>query len=77
MIAVSTMRLTRRELAEYLSRKGYPIRPATLAKLAATTGGPPYSKFGKHVIYDAKEALEWAEGRRSPSVARFRDLEAA
>lgn len=77
MSCASDARMTRREVAEYLSREGFPIRPTTLAKLASIGGGPPFAKFGKRVTYDSAMALAWAESRLSPTVTRYRDLEDA
>jgi len=74
MSCASDARMTRREVAEYLSREGYPIRPTTLAKLASIGGGPPFAKFGKRVTYDSARALEWAKAKLSPEVSRYRDL---
>jgi hypothetical protein len=78
MIAIVTQtRFTRRELASELTKAGYPIKPSYLAKLAATSGGPPYQRFGKYVTYEWDASLEWARKRLSASVTRYRDLEAA
>jgi hypothetical protein len=65
--------LTRKELAQALTGEGYPIRPATLARMAVTGDGPDYSVFGRTPIYQWRTSLAWAHGRlvapRSRSVA--------
>jgi hypothetical protein len=58
--------LTRVELAEFLSRNGYPISASTLAKLAMPSrgDGPPHAGFwGNRALYDPDKALAWAKGR--------------
>jgi hypothetical protein len=58
--------LTRAELAEFLSSKGYPISVSTLAKLAMPSRGegPPHAGFwGNRALYDPDKSLAWAQKR--------------
>lgn len=54
------IRLTRQELAEALTKAGYPISKATLATKASRGGGPVFQRFGNRVLYDLDKALAWA-----------------
>lgn len=55
--------LRRKQVAEALTAKGYPIAVASLATMACRGGGPPYQTFGRVAIYRWGNALEWAEAR--------------
>jgi hypothetical protein len=58
--------LTRAELAEFLTAKGYPISVSTLAKLSMPSRGegPPKAGFwGNRALYDPERALAWAAKR--------------
>jgi hypothetical protein len=57
--------LRRKSTAEALTESGYPISEKTLATMASRTGGPPYFKFGRAVVYRWADALGWAESRLS------------
>jgi hypothetical protein len=70
-------RLTRAQLAEALTRRGYKTAPATLAALATRGGGPPFAKFGSHVQYVWGNALAWAEHRTSKTVYSTSELQVA
>ena len=59
--------LRRRELAEALTRVGFPIRGATLATMASRGGGPPYRLFGRVPLYRWTDALTWAQARTTPA----------
>lgn len=60
----------RKEAANYLTQKGYPITAATLAKYAANNNagkGPPFTRFRwKMVRYSKTDLDAWAakEGER-------------
>jgi hypothetical protein len=57
-------RLTRQELAEFLSARGFKISRSTLAKLAMRKAGPPPDGFwGTRLLYDPSKALRWAQAR--------------
>lgn len=61
--------LRRRDLAEALTRAGYPITEATLATKATRPGrygGPPYRSFGRVPLYRWGDALAWVDGCLSP-----------
>ena len=55
--------LRRKQLAEALTTKGFPVAPASLATMVCRGGGPPYRTFGRVVLYRWGDALEWAEAR--------------
>jgi hypothetical protein len=58
--------LTRRELAEFLTQRGFPISKSTLEKLAmpSRSEGPPTVGFwGNRALYDPEKALTWAKKR--------------
>jgi hypothetical protein len=62
--------LTRRQLADALTKAGFPTSPATLATKASRGGGPPYQRYGPRAMYRWGSALQWANGLlRSPSSA--------
>jgi hypothetical protein len=57
---------TRRQLAEFLTARGFPISKSTLDKLAMPSRGegpPPVGFWGNRALYDPKKALAWAKGR--------------
>lgn len=56
-------RLTRREAAGALTRKGYPTTPGMLAGYAHRGDGPPYLKWGRSVLYVWGPCLHWAQQR--------------
>jgi hypothetical protein len=58
--------LTRTQLAEFLTTRGYPISRSTLAKLCAPARGegPPAVGFwSNRALYDPARALSWAKSR--------------
>jgi len=58
--------MTRRELAEFLTSRGFPISKSTLDKLSMPTRaeGPPHAGYwGCRVLYDPEQALSWARQR--------------
>jgi hypothetical protein len=57
--------LRRRQTAEALNARGYPVTEATLATKATRGGGPPYRTFGRIPLYRWGDALAWAEARLS------------
>ena len=58
--------LLRRDAAKALSAVGYPVKAATLAKLACRGGGPKFRRFGRTPLYRWADLLEWAEAKSSP-----------
>jgi hypothetical protein len=58
--------LTRRQAAEALTARGYPLSERTLSTKATRGGGPLYRHFGPRVVYRWADLLEWAEGRLGP-----------
>jgi hypothetical protein len=68
----SNPRLTRRQLAEELRKRGYPIGNSTLVKLCQPSigEGPPVAAYwGKRPLYDLAQGVAWAEGRLRPAEA--------
>ena len=61
--AIAGPLLSRTEAAEALTDAGYPISVSTLAKFACHSDGPPHTKIGRVVKYDAKELFDWAKQR--------------
>jgi hypothetical protein len=62
-------RLTRKQLAEFLTAEGFPISVAWLNRMAMQSigGGPPaVGMWGKRPLYDPAAALAWAEARFRP-----------
>jgi hypothetical protein len=58
--------MTRRELAKFLSDRGFPISKSTLDKLAMPSRGegPPAVGFwSNRALYDPEKALLWARKR--------------
>lgn len=55
--------LTRKAVAEALTRAGYPISSATLATKATRGGGAPYSLFSGRALYRWSDALAWAQSQ--------------
>jgi hypothetical protein len=61
--------LRRAELADALTRVGYPTATATLATKAVRGGGPPFQYYGRIPLYTWGGGLAWAQSRLSPTVA--------
>jgi len=59
-------RLGRKQLADALTKAGYPTSQHTLSTLASRGGGPPFSKYARHVIYTWGDGLAWAQSRSTP-----------
>jgi hypothetical protein len=57
--------LTRSELAEALTKRGYPTPSATLATMASRGGGPKYVLYGRLAMYRWSDALAWVQTRLS------------
>jgi hypothetical protein len=52
------------ELLDRLSASGYPLKKATLANWRAARRGPPFTKFGRLVLYPEAELRAWLKGRQ-------------
>jgi hypothetical protein len=68
--------LTRRQLAEALTARGYPTSVTLLDDKACRGGGPPFRKYGRSAIYRWGDALAWAQSRMSKEVNTTRELRA-
>ena len=58
--------MTRRQLAEFLTERGFPISKSTLDKLAMPSRGegPPHVGFwGNRALYEPDKSLAWAKKR--------------
>jgi hypothetical protein len=58
-------RFRRKQAAQALTERGYPISAAQLAKFACTGEGPEITYFGRYPIYPADKLFAWAEARSS------------
>lgn len=56
----------RQEIADALCAEGFPTSRASLTTLASRGDGPPFSKFGRIVLYRWDTSLEWAKARMTP-----------
>jgi len=64
---VMSSHVNRREAAQFLTDRGFPIAAATLAKKAVTGGGPPYRLWNGRATYDVEHLLAWANDSLSPA----------
>ena len=55
--------LSRKQVSEALTVRGFQTAETTLATLACRGGGPLFSKYGQRVVYKWADALAWAKGR--------------
>jgi hypothetical protein len=58
--------LTRAELAEFLTARGFPISRSTLNKLSMPSRGegpPPAGFWSNKALYEPTKALDWAKSR--------------
>ena len=55
--------LTRDKAASHLRSGGYPITTQRLARLAGTSAGPEYRRWGNRVLYDLTLLMKWAQDR--------------
>jgi hypothetical protein len=62
--------LTTLQAANFLSdQNGFPIAARTLTKFRVIGGGPAFRRFGRLVIYDPNDLLDWASRRLSTRLA--------
>jgi hypothetical protein len=65
---------TRRQAAEYLQSRGYPISFSTLTKLCATGEGPePAAWWSSRPRYTEPMLDTWADGHSRPTKERARE----
>lgn len=67
----------RKAAATYLTERGFPTSPNTLAKLATIGGGPVFQKYGNHALYTDANLDAWAEAKLSAPRRSTSDVEAA
>ena len=67
---VAVRRVSRIELADLLTRLGYPLTTKVLAIAAHRGDGPEYQRFGKMTLYLVGPAVVWAHARLRPPRAR-------
>jgi hypothetical protein len=60
--------LSRKQLAEALTERGFKTAEATLATMASRGGGPRFQKYGQRVLYKWGDALAWAKSKLSVPV---------
>ena len=58
-------RLTRREAAHFLTKRGYAVASTTLAKYAVIGGGPAHEMFGRKPLYTETGLLAWVASKTS------------
>jgi hypothetical protein len=68
---------TRDQLADELTKAGYPTTKTTLATKASRGGGPPFRKWGRRPIHRWGDALAWAQSRLGPVVRSSSELDVA
>jgi hypothetical protein len=57
------------QLAEYLRANGFPIKTSTLRVYCCPSvakGPKPAQRWGRRVLYDLPQGLEWARSRLRP-----------
>jgi len=62
---MSTQYLTNDEAAQFLK-----LSPRTLEKLRVHGNGPRFRKFGRRVVYDTADLVNWANQRVFDSTAQ-------
>ncbi len=58
--------LSRKATAAALTALGYRTSDKTLSTLASRGDGPPFHKYGAHVLYRWGTSLDWARSRLTP-----------
>ena len=58
--------LSRKESADYLKERGFPVSPNTLQKYVTVGGGPLYQIFGNRALYTTDNLDSWAEQKLTP-----------
>lgn len=69
--------LTRQQLAEALTERGFPTTTATLSTKASRGGGPPFQRFGRRVLHPWGLSLEWARSKLGPLVSTTSEADIA
>jgi hypothetical protein len=69
--------LTRQQVAEALTKAGFPVKAKTLSTKVTRGGGPPFRKFGPRPLYVWGEALAWAKAQLGPVVTSSSQLDRA
>ena len=66
-----------KQMAEILTRAGYPLAASSLNKYRVVGDGPPYLKFKRAVRYVPAKALAWAAARTREMTSTSDDRSAA
>jgi hypothetical protein len=66
-------RLTRSDAAKFLTDRGLPIAPNTLAKKAVDRSGPPYQVWNGQATYETEDLMAWAASRLGPKLRSTAD----
>lgn len=62
--------LTRKQLAAYLTERGYPIALSTWENYHSRRSGPPVKEYwGRVPLYSPDAAVAWAKSRARPAEA--------
>lgn len=69
-------KMRRKEASALAAALGYPVAPATLAKMAVQGGGPEISYFGTVPLYEVGAFKRWLSARthRAQSVTELRTI---
>lgn len=62
--------------ADFIRAKGFPTTKRTLAKLRCVGGGPAFRRFGRRIVYEREELINWIERRLSPKCLSTSDTNA-
>lgn len=65
--------LRRKDAARYLTERGFPVAPQTLARLAVVSGGPTFRKFGRFPLYRLNDLDLWADRKLGPAQSSTSD----
>ena len=74
MFGSGEVSLSRKQASEFLTERGFRTAVATLATMAVKGGGPRFSRFGRRVLYQPEDLIEWAKSKRTPSVRSTSEL---
>lgn len=74
-MAIVNVPMTRKEAADFISGRFFPVSPKTLATWATTGSGPVFVKIrNRRVLYDLETVEKWAVSQMSESVTSTAQL---